>query len=61
MAFPGALLFGLGVGSCYAGRKCRLPGVRVVATAGWLAQFARRFAQDGAGWLLFVCDRAAHG
>ena len=61
MTLPGAMLFGLGAGSCRIGQKCRLPGVCIVAASGWLVQFARRFAQEGAGWFLFVCDRAALG
>ena len=55
MAFPGALLFGLGVGSCYVGRKCRLSGVCVVATTVWLAQLAgvlRRITQVDFCWCM---------
>ena len=55
MAFLGALLFGLGVRSCYVGRKCRLSGVCVVATTVWLAQLAgvlRRITQVDFCWCM---------
>ena len=59
MAFPGAQLLGLGVGSCYVGRKCSLARVRTVATTAWFAQWAGGFAQDSAGWFLLVRVRYA--
>ena len=57
MALSGALLFGLGAGSCYVGRKCSLAGVRVVATTGMFAQWSgglRRMAQVCFDWCMTV-------
>ena len=61
MAFLGALLFGLGAGSCCVGQKCRLLGVCIVAVSGWLAQFGGGLRRVVQGSFCFVCDQAALG